>query len=247
MYLGFPLGVISLQGEGIVIKSLQFLVSSAAARERNLFSTIPASSRRQVLLHCQDGSVYLATVGGGREVTTVKLTDASEDPECIASAVEPALFMDNLVLAIFRNGSVSLLDGADGNPICQLTLPPSHMLADPWDPVFALDAETQTLILRGDKRLCADELVEGKEPASSLFLFHLSTLPSVEAFSSEQKKVSSPAWLSTWERRCELFLQERLRSVGERNKEIMEGWSQLKGRADIVQQTKKIRSRKSHT
>lgn len=52
-------------------------------------------------------------------------------------------------LMVQKNGTLYLKDIQRGTKVCQLTLPETHQLASPWDPIVAFGGQGQLLFVKG--------------------------------------------------------------------------------------------------
>ncbi|KAK6474982.1 WD repeat-containing protein 93-like [Huso huso] len=234
-YLGLPLSVLSIPRDSD-IRHVQFMEPHTVNKDNVTCSTFQVNPKTQVLVSCKDGASHVVVSVRGRDTTVTRLTERSEDQSSLPSAIQSIPFQPNLVLFMSRNGTIALMDSTDGALICNFGLPALHALATPWDPVFLLDPERQSLFIRGDKKLSPDELLEGKEAASSLFIFNFNQFSFMESYRDTQTSVQAAKHPGTWEERCELYLQDRLHSLGDRNKAMAECWNQLQQHAASVRQ-----------
>jgi hypothetical protein len=53
-----------------------------------------------------------------------------------------------------RNGKILLQDMVDRRVVCCFSLPDTHLLANPWNPVFLLDPTQQSLLIPGTGTSC---------------------------------------------------------------------------------------------
>ncbi|XP_067411794.1 WD repeat-containing protein 93 [Emydura macquarii macquarii] len=227
--LGFPLAVTALP-EGCLIRSIHFLRSSAAPRDQ-----LP-SPKVQLLVLCTDGSLHLVTVSGARESRTVLLTDRSEDPEQTISAVAPIPAFPGAVLVFSWDGTVCLTDTATPQTVCHFVTPPSHSVACPWQPVFTVDTTNQCLLLRGrDSQQQAGPLTQTKDNRSSIFLFHFNSYQSMEVFPAVPEPAPESLQHRPWDKRCDVFLHERLQHLPGLSQQIPRCWSQLRKHAATLQ------------
>ncbi|KAK1158018.1 WD repeat-containing protein 93-like isoform X1 [Acipenser oxyrinchus oxyrinchus] len=233
-YLGLPLSVLSIPGDSD-IRHVQFMEPHTVNKDNVTCSTFQVNPKTQVLVSCKDGASHAVVSVRGRD-TTVTLKGESEDQSSLPSAIQSIPFQPNLVLFMSRKGTIALMDSTDGTLICNFGLPAPHALATPWDPVFLLDPERQSLFIRGDKKLSPDELLEGKVAASSLFIFNFNQFSFMESYRDTQTRIQAAKHPGTWEERCELYLQDRLQSLGDRNKAMAKCWDQLQQHAALVRQ-----------
>ncbi|MGH0128359.1 UNVERIFIED_CONTAM: hypothetical protein FKN15_015999 [Acipenser sinensis] len=149
-YSGLPLSVLSIPRDSD-IRHVQFMEPHTVNKDNVTCSTFQVNPTTQVLVSCRDGASHVVVSVRGRDTTVTRLTERSEDQSSLPSAIQSIPFQPNLVLFMSRNGTIALMDSTDGALICNFGLPASHALAAPWDPVFLLDPERQSLFIRGTK------------------------------------------------------------------------------------------------
>ncbi|XP_030045547.1 WD repeat-containing protein 93 isoform X2 [Microcaecilia unicolor] len=225
-YSGSPLAVVALP-EGCHMQDIYFLENSNINTNQMQFPSIPARPKVQILAWCTSGSLYLIMAAWGKETNIILLRDSSKTPDELISAVIPVPTLPNTVLLISREGQVELLDSAEQEVVCQFDVPISHMVATPWQPVFALDPVNLCLYLRGDQRLPPDTPAHASDVPCSIFCFSFEGLSFMETFLKKQESIEAPLKLFLWDRRCELIFQNRLQSQVERCKQLPDCWEQL--------------------
>ncbi|XP_063301712.1 WD repeat-containing protein 93 isoform X1 [Pelobates fuscus] len=223
-YSGFPLAVVDLP-EGKCMDSLYFLECHTANRDS------PPTPRAQLLVWCTDKSLYLLTGAEGTESNIVLIRESSINSDAQISAVMPVQSLPNGVLLFYRSGIVELMDISLKEAVCQFSLPFSHWVAFPWQPVYAFDSENLFLFLKGNEKMAAGEIMAEGVEACSLFTFNLNSLQLMDAFKKMQHTSLSLSQNLHWEQRCKIVLQNRLHSFPERKKKIAECWSKLKKQA----------------
>uniref|UniRef100_UPI00398EEA11 WD repeat-containing protein 93 isoform X2 n=1 Tax=Pristiophorus japonicus TaxID=55135 RepID=UPI00398EEA11 len=225
LYLGIPVSVLSIS-EDSHIMGLHFLESSFCVP----FGSSDGDTKAQVLVTCKNGAVYLATATEHTSSIST-LRERSEEPGDIISAVALVPQLSKFLL-IFTNGTTALLDKARGDTLCHCIFPFPHVIASPWEPVFAFDRDGSFLFIKGDKKM-SEEALDRKESSSSLFAFSLLFLFPLD-ICTKKKELPRPPTQNIWEKRCERFLQERLKSVMSRNEEMTARWNQLQHHAILV-------------
>ncbi|XP_018427203.1 PREDICTED: WD repeat-containing protein 93 [Nanorana parkeri] len=222
-YSGFPLAVVAFP-EGRHIGSLYYLEDNASSKDP------PAAPRAQLLVLCTDKSLYLVTAAGGRELSMVLLQESTCSSDDQISAVTPIHSFPNMVLLHYRNGTVELFNVAKCEPVCQFGLPSTYLLANPWQPVYALDADNLCLFLKANEKLTPGESLSAENDSCSVFVFSLNML------GKTQTPVGIPSQNIPWEQKCKLLLQSRLQALPERRKQIAESWSLLRKQASDLMQ-----------
>ncbi|XP_078386137.1 WD repeat-containing protein 93 [Cetorhinus maximus] len=226
LYLGIPISVLSVSTDS-TIQSLHFLESSFCIP----FGSSNEYRKVQVLATCKHGAVYLVTATKHTEGSISTLRERNEEPGITISAVALVPQISKFVL-IFTNGTIALLDLTCGDILCHCILPFSHVIASPWEPVFAFDRDGSFLFIKGVKKMNEDSL-DRKEISCSLFAFSLLFLFPLDSC-RKKKELPQPPTQNTLEKRCERFLQERLKSVMSRNEEMTKCWNQLQHHATLV-------------
>ncbi|KAJ8417531.1 hypothetical protein AAFF_G00223740 [Aldrovandia affinis] len=175
-----------------------------------------------VLVTSKSGTCHLITAGRGMSAHVTKLADRSMDR---GTPVRTLHLLLKLVLLVYRNGDMMLQDMSDGADVYNLALPPSHLLTFPWSPVCALNPTQHTLFVQGHRKTC-----EPEDAHSSLFVFRLRE-SGCQSLSGCVAAERGRACVSV-EETCNLYLQERGASLGERNKAMAECWSRLRELAE---------------
>ncbi|XP_029430532.1 WD repeat-containing protein 93 isoform X2 [Rhinatrema bivittatum] len=235
---GFPLALVMLP-EGCHMQDIYFLEFSDISRNQMQFPSMPTKPRVRILAWCTSGSLYLITAAGGKETTVTLLRDSPKTADDLISAVLPIPTLPSAVLLISREGSVELFDTAEREVVCRFVVPVTHKVALPWQPVFALDPVDLCLFLRGDERLPGKQAVHASDVPSAVFCFSFEGLAFMEKFRTRQESVQTPFRFLPWDKRCELFLQNRYENQMERCKQLPDCWKQLQKHAE-----KKERHRK---
>uniref|UniRef100_A0A8C5M9I9 WD repeat domain 93 n=1 Tax=Leptobrachium leishanense TaxID=445787 RepID=A0A8C5M9I9_9ANUR len=223
-YSGFPLATVALP-EGKSIGSLHFLECPTANRHCS------PTPRAQLLVCCADKSLYLITAGGDTATSLAHLQLSPGDANEQVSAVVPLHSLPNVVLLFYRSGMMQLMDISLQETVCQFSLPLSHWVAFPWQPVCSFDSENLCLFLKGNEKIAAGEVMAAGDGACSLFVFNLKCLQLMNAFRSSPYASVSSAQSLHWEEMCKLLLQQRFESLPEQTKKMSECWSRLRKRA----------------
>ncbi|NWR85018.1 WDR93 protein, partial [Furnarius figulus] len=110
------------------------------------------------------------------------------------------------VLIFFWGGTVSLMNTDTSQTVNCFSIPPSHAVASPWQPVFTVDSVNSCLLLRGDEQQQGSELPQNKASDSTIFLFDFNPLK--EAFPKEPDLPLKSLQNLPWIERCNIFLRE---------------------------------------
>ncbi|XP_043934247.1 WD repeat-containing protein 93 isoform X2 [Protopterus annectens] len=236
-YLGLPLSVTTLP-EDSEITNIQFLDSLVDYQKFKPVNITWKNAKPQLLVLCRNGALYHITAKGGNGTFTVRLTEGSKPAESMICIATPVPFLPGLVLLVSRNGTVSLLDSTEGVEVCCLDLPSAYTLSSPWDPIFAIDTEHQSILLQADRNMCAENAADVKPNSSSLVVFSFTSTPLLEEIQQRKEKATIPLELVSLERRSELYFQARLQSHNARNKQMNDCWQNLRRHAAMVRQQK---------
>ncbi|XP_065544403.1 WD repeat-containing protein 93 [Lathamus discolor] len=224
--LGYPLSVTAIP-EGRLIRSIHFLRSSAVASDETCPGTDPACSIVQLLVLCTDSALYLVKAPRAEKSSIMLLANRPQDPNLAVSAVVPVLAFPSAVLVFSWDGKVSLMNTDTSQIVYCFIIPPSHSVASPWQPVFAVDSVNWCLLVRGDKQQQPDALAS----RSTIFLFDFNSYPLKEAFPQEPDLPLKSSQNLTWFERCNIFLRDRQQSLLGLREQLPEFWSRLQAQA----------------
>ncbi|XP_028922008.1 WD repeat-containing protein 93 isoform X1 [Ornithorhynchus anatinus] len=230
---GFPLAVVALP-QGCLSRSLHFLNSSPTYNEV-LRLRMPVSPQVQCGVLGTDGALYLVTATRARESCLSVLSESPTKLSETLCAVTSVPALPDAMLIFFWDGSVQLVN-VDQKSVAGAFAPPdSHKIASPWQPVFAVDPDNPILLLRGDRHSDTDKATKTRGCESSLFLFHFDSFPLEEFFPKGPRapQLEMPASQGSiqdlhWDKRCELFLQNRLKGLDKRILKRSQCWTQLR-------------------
>ncbi|XP_052373284.1 WD repeat-containing protein 93 isoform X1 [Oncorhynchus keta] len=242
-HLGLPLSVVSVEADSVFSSIIFVDYWPSTATEDTLHSQAPNHSSTQVhlLVTCKSGACHRVDAGRGLDSHNVtQLSERPSDPGCFPVVTAAVPFLQRLALIMQRNGKILLQDMVDRRVVCCFSLPDTHLLANPWNPVFLLDPTQQSLLIPGDQRPGPDSGEEGEDRGSRLFVFRLRDAAVVKPYRHEYVgRASSPQGqsgtaTSNLEETCNLYFQQRVQSVEERNKVMTETWNQLQEHAAMV-------------
>lgn len=234
LYMGLPISVLAVSVDS-AIRSLHILESSYCVPS----VSSNGHSKAQVLATCKSGAVYLITANAHTKGTITTLKERNEAPGQAISAVALVPQVSSQFLLILTDGTISLLDSTDGDAMCHYVLPFPRRVAFPWKPVFAFDRDGSFLFIKADNKI-SNQTPDQEESNSSLFAFSLLSLYPLDKC-TKMKEPPQPPTQTTWEKRCEQFLQERLKSVMRRNEEMTKCWHQLQHHAMLIRQGKRFK------
>lgn len=229
--MGLPISVLAVSVDS-AIRSLHILESSYCVPS----ASSNGHSKAQVLATCKSGAVYLIIANAHTEGTITTLKERNEAPGQAISAVALVPQVSSQFLLILTDGTISLLDSTGGDAMCHYVLPFPRRVAFPWKPVFAFDRDGSFLFIKADNKI-SNQTPDQEESNSSLFAFSLLSLYPLDKC-TKMKEPPQPPTQTTWEKRCEQFLQERLKSVMRRNEEMTKCWHQLQHHAMLIRQGK---------
>ncbi|XP_062922174.1 WD repeat-containing protein 93 isoform X2 [Mobula hypostoma] len=224
LYMGIPISVLPVSTDS-AIRSLHILEPSSCAASASL----DGYPKSQIVATCKSGAVYLITATAHCEGTITTLRGRNEEPGSIIIAVALVPQLSSRFLLILKNGTMALMDSIHGDTLCHYTLPFPHAVASPWKPVFAFDKDGSFFFIKGDKSI-SKETPDSEESSSLLFAFSLLSFFPLDVC-TKKKDPPQPPTPTTWELRCEQFLQERLNSVMKRNEDMTKCWNQLQHHA----------------
>ncbi|NXU58666.1 WDR93 protein, partial [Turnix velox] len=127
------------------------------------------------------------------------------------------------------DGTVSLMNTATSQIVYCFSVPPTHAVASPWQPVFTVDSVNWCLLLRGDERQESDTLAQIRD--STIFIFDFSSHPLKDAFPKEPDLPLKSLQDLTWIERCNIYLRDRQQSLLGHRELLPEYWSQLQTQA----------------
>ncbi|XP_026233339.1 WD repeat-containing protein 93 [Anabas testudineus] len=191
----------------------------------------------RLLVVCKSGKIHTVTTGRGAQSCTLLLTERPIDNQDLPTITASVPFLQCLSLVVQRNGKMFLQDVINNKTVCFLVPPKTHLITTPCNPVYTLNFKQHTLFIRGDQG--PGSTASSKEDGQSqLFIFHFGESDILKEYivpfhSPQQQKTLSFASLEEF---CNLYLQQRVLSVEERNKAITQTWKQLQESAVVVQQ-----------
>ncbi|XP_007479396.1 WD repeat-containing protein 93 isoform X2 [Monodelphis domestica] len=233
----FLLGVISLP-EGCSCRSLHFL-KNYETLEDCPFPEDVLSSKLQVLVLCTDGSLYLVNAEKASDPSISVIVERPvKHPNETICVVAPIPFLTPLILLCVLDGSVYIMNVTNSEIICELVSPASYM-ANPWEPVFAFIPETQSVFIRGD----LEKSTQFQHYNYCLFIFELESCQQAKTSLplSEKKSFSHSSEISSCinqlplVKRCEFFLQNRLKNFDSTKENGLESLLELQKSSTIIQ------------
>ncbi|KAJ7999366.1 hypothetical protein DPEC_G00193650 [Dallia pectoralis] len=249
--LGLPLCVISMATADSVFSSLMFLeywpgtdADEASQNQTKTFrcqGTSQIDTKVHILVCCKSGARHVLSAGqrtGSHHVT--HLSERPADSGCFPVVTVAVPFLKSLVVVMRRNGQVFLEDVVTRSTVCRLSLPDSHTITRPWEPLFLMVNTQQELLIRGDLLPSPDRAEDTDDGGSRLFVFHFHDAAVVKPYrtgdvllASSQHGQSGTA-TSSLKEMCNLYFQQRAESVGQRNKVLTQTWNHLQQHANMV-------------
>ncbi|XP_069723373.1 WD repeat-containing protein 93-like [Phaenicophaeus curvirostris] len=241
-HVGYPLSVTAILEERVIC-SIHFLQSSGAASSETPCScTDPAFPIVQLLVLCTDSSFYLVKAPMSGKSSITLLADSPEDPNLAVSVVVPVVAFPNAALFFSWDGTVSLMNTATSQIVYCFSVPPSHAVASPWQPVFIVDSVNWCLLLRGDEQQQADAFAQSTAGHSTIFLFDFNSYPLKEAFLKELDLPFKSLQNLPLAERCNIFLCDRQQSLLGLEEQY---WSQLQAQAAAMdKERQKVKGQK---
>ncbi|XP_051236123.1 WD repeat-containing protein 93 isoform X5 [Dicentrarchus labrax] len=233
---GSPLSVVLVSVTDTAFSCMQFVdYWPVSANDSQTFT----EAKVNLLVLCKSGTIHTVTTGRGIRSCTVQLTERPKHSGDLPTVTASVPFLHSLSLVVQRNGKMFLQDVINKTTVCFLIPTPTHLIGTPCNPVYALNTKQQTLFIKaGDQDpSCSGSSKEGNQSQlftfrfgeSDIFKQYIVSLPD----SPQQQKTLSCV---TLEKACNVYLQQRVASGGERNKAITQTWRQLQETAVMVQQ-----------
>ncbi|XP_051776241.1 WD repeat-containing protein 93 [Erpetoichthys calabaricus] len=191
----------------------------------------------QVLAACSDGSSYIISTARSKETTLTRLTERADSTDSLPHTYAPIPLYPTLVLLITRNGKITIMN-TDGKPVCCFSLPPTHILADPWHPMFLLSPHNTALFMKADLKLSLDEMSERQDVDSSLFIFRFCHFSVMESYNNSEIYSKPLKCSESWEEWTDRYFQYRLLSQTYRNEKTTTCWRQLQEHTELERQQK---------
>ncbi|XP_036952655.1 WD repeat-containing protein 93 isoform X2 [Acanthopagrus latus] len=234
-----PLSVVPASVTGSPFTKMQFVDDwPVSADDSQTFTTAEV----QLLVWCKGGAIHAVTTGRGTRSCTVQVTERPKHSGDLLTVTASVPFLQSLSLVVQRNGNMFLQDVVNKTTVCLLLPPTSHLVAAPCSPVYALNTKLQSLLIKAGEQdpSCRSSSQGGGQ--SQLFIFHFGESDIMKQYivpppvAPQQQEVLSCV---TLEESCDLYLQQRARSVDERNKAISQTWKQLQETAETQQSCSK--------
>ncbi|KAM6980558.1 WD repeat-containing protein 93 [Aplochiton taeniatus] len=222
------------------LSRMMFVDYRPAIPDDVLLSQGPANTKVYILVTCHSGTRLVLTIGQGANSYAVKLLERHAETGSLPTSTAPVPFTQGLVLLMYRDGKMLLRDVINKTTVCRFSIPDTHLLATPWDPVYALDSTQQTLFIRGDQNLGHCEYVEADDRESQLFVLRISESVLLEPYRvapKESQKAQTGTNFSNLEEAFNHYVQQRVLCVNERNTAMTQTWNQLQQHAATVLQS----------
>ncbi|KAM4743676.1 WD repeat-containing protein 93 [Anableps anableps] len=202
-----PLSIVLLPEETSALSRVQFGDNwSLSAQDCEIVPVEPVG----VFVLCKNGAIYTVTAGQRMQSCTIQLAE--------------------------RRGTIVLKDVINRATVCYLTLPTSYQTASPYSPVYALNAKQQALFIRGDQNARSSDLSERRNQ-SQLFVFYFSQSdiikPHIVSHSDPPRRQTTLCY-GTLEEIFNLYLEQRVHSVNERNNALEQTWRKLQETAGTM-------------
>lgn len=240
-YMGLPRRVVRLPGKGRIL-SLSFLDPSLS-EQGDAEAAYKRHSQVSLLAFCSAGDVYTVPCGPGNDDPPQLVPMSIEHPSEQPTMVKALTGIPELIMTCHQNGQVFLQDlTQQGHQLCEVTLPTSHQLTSPWQPVIAVGNKGQMLYIRATQ-----EVVEEDEKISMpVFVFQLRSFPALDVY-REKQRVDMPFMVhSTAPERVDALLRKRLSEQSERKDRMQLRWHQLKDELGHLQRLRSSREREGH-
>ncbi|XP_076613905.1 WD repeat-containing protein 93 isoform X2 [Chaetodon auriga] len=231
---GSPLSVVSVSGTDGALFRMQFVdYWPVSADDSQTFTRAEV----HLLVLCRSGAIHAVTTGRGTPSCTMQLTERPKHSGDLPTVTASVPFLQSLSLVVQRNGKMFLQDAINKTTVCFLIPPTTHLIASPCNPVYALNTKQQTLFIKGDQDpSCSASSKGGSQSQLFIFRFGESDIVKQHIVSPPDSQQQQESCCVTLEESCDLYLQQRARSVDERNKAITQTWKQLQETAVMLQQ-----------
>ncbi|XP_070619406.1 WD repeat-containing protein 93 isoform X2 [Erythrolamprus reginae] len=221
--VGFPFCAMVLP-ENYAARNIQFMPRLLPSREKiSCCSKDPAHTMVQLLVLCTDGALRLLT-SGTKEFKFKLIGIRPEVPDHAISAVATVPTLPDAVLIFFWIGVINLMDTTTNEIICQFRMPPSYKVASPWQPVYSMDTNGRWLAVQGESRA-------GKAEGETIFIYDFDTYSFMETFAEKAQNLPAASPELTWDKRCDLFLNNNLQRLATISQQMPECWGQLQDHA----------------
>ncbi|KAG2470812.1 WDR93 protein, partial [Polypterus senegalus] len=234
--LGLPMAVVVLPDTSPVNR-VQFFDLCFGNVETTPISLVLPNPKIQVLAACSDGSSYIISTARSKETTLTRLTERADSKDSLPHTYAPIPLYPTLVLLITRNGNIAIMN-TDGKPVCCFSLPHTHILADPWRPMFLLSPQNTALFMKADLKLSLDEMSVRQDVDSSLFIFRFCHFSVMESYNNSEIYSQPLKCSESWEEWTDRYFQYRLLSQKYRNETTTTCWRQLQEHTELERQQK---------
>ncbi|XP_061621704.1 WD repeat-containing protein 93 isoform X2 [Phyllopteryx taeniolatus] len=179
---------------------------------------------------CESGAVHVVSMGRGTATSIVQLSPRPKDSGDLPTVAASVPFLQGLSLVVRRNGKMFLQDVVNRATVSVLSLPASHLLATPCNPIYALNVKHRILFIRADQEPTPGTSSLDDPSQSRLLIMRFDEHDAIKPYvvshpeSPWQQKTS----LVTGEEACNLYLQQRALSMDERHKAITQTWKRLR-------------------
>ncbi|XP_077570206.1 WD repeat-containing protein 93 isoform X2 [Stigmatopora nigra] len=188
-----------------------------------------ASGEVHLVTLCESGAVHVVSTERGLATDTEQLSSRPKDSSDLPIVIASVPFLQGLSLVLCRNGKMFLHDVVNKATVCDLYLPAHHVLANPCNPIYALNVKQHVLFICAAEEPSPSNESSQDDPSQSRLLMlrfedHDATRPYVLSHSESpwQQKPNV-----TGEEACNLYFQQRALSMEERHKSITQTWKRL--------------------
>ncbi|XP_071103091.1 WD repeat-containing protein 93-like isoform X2 [Haliotis cracherodii] len=252
-YLGINKGVIRIC-QDVPIERLKFLDPSISQPTSQGYPPYRKKSDICLLIQGRNGAEYIYNTEDGPQTRPICLTGVPDKDEEKETILDTMPDVPELLLVAQQNGSLLLKDVVTGSNLCQMTLPSTHQLTNPWEPVLAFGSGGQLLYVKGTK-IDTEEVSEVDEETemeetppvsmSSLFIFQLRSFPSLDPYWKREREAVSYLVHTTLEQRLDALMKERLAQQGLRKTRMQTRWGMLRQELDLIQQSRDVSKRRA--
>ncbi|XP_029983705.1 WD repeat-containing protein 93 [Sphaeramia orbicularis] len=232
--LGSPLSVFSVSNRDSVFSKIRFVDYWPVSSDDPL---ICSTAELHLLVICKSGAMHAVKTGRGRKPSTLEFIERPKDNGDLQTITASVPFLQGLSLVVQRNGKIFLQDVINKTIACFLSLPASYLVASPCSPVYALNINQQTLYIRGDPKPSSSAFLK-EDCQSHLYILKFGERdvfkPYIVSPSNSPRQERTFSFVSLAEA-CNVYLQQRVGSVEERNNAVTQTWKRLPETALMVQ------------
>ncbi|KAK3791393.1 hypothetical protein RRG08_012575 [Elysia crispata] len=229
--IGLCKAVLSASSKSAV-KSICFLDPCLFPLDTPHYPPYPTSAATFLLAECADGSQALFDTCDGSQQIPRCVAEKPENDENKQNLLQIISALPELMLYTQKDGNMYIKDIGTGAALCQIGLPATHTVQNPWDPIFAIGGGGQILYLKGE----GTEINEEGETndISCVFMYHLRSYPLLDQYWNRGYTERQLTVYTTAPQRIATLMQERVQQQALRKPRLQHRWSQLRTELDLI-------------